>query len=281
MPPLDLLWIQLSEIEYYLKVDLDVFESRKEYLKKSQLSVVRFFSSQLIIKYNFRNLTFENLPSQIFSLNQEFKESQKSNRLTADSGHLQECGEISTDVYIAALISMYSTGIYDKKILRTWKKDVNGLSNQYYTIKWINRAEIILEMNLNDTVLILKNQREIREDKMLASLRVCIDENCNPNMLYYSHCMLVQTLIQSGVWGKEISDYLSELITKQWKTKIQFRAVFRMPNVNIPQIEDACNSDLPSIDKIGKILLAVRNAVNVRLPDELYQWLQNPVYLKG
>ena len=73
---------------------------------------------------------------------------------------------------------------------------------------------------------------------------------------------------------------LAELLSAQWLEKIKFRAMLKMPMITVPQIEHACQSNETGRKKIGQILLAVLQAVSIKVTPETLQqfhnWVDNP-----
>ena len=68
---------------------------------------------------------------------------------------------------------------------------------------------------------------------------------------------------------------LADILSEQWLEKIKFRAALKTPLLTVPRIEQACNSDETGKKKIGQILLAVHQAVSIRVAHETLQQFRN------
>ena len=100
-----------------------------------------------------------------------------------------------------------------------------------------------------------------------------MNNSISPDDLFYAQIMIFMGLVQSG-WADRIATPFANLLTKQWASKIQLRAVLRSPNLAVPQIQAACNTSLSGLQKVAQILLAASIAVSVRLPANVYDNLR-------
>ena len=100
-----------------------------------------------------------------------------------------------------------------------------------------------------------------------------MDDEVGLNELFYAHLNLTQFLTLGDCkrfLGKEFTDFVSAT----WIERIKFKAVLKNPAYTVPLIEVACRSEYEPAKKLSRVLLAVSNAVSVRLSEDSIKWLE-------
>lgn len=287
LTPVDLSWLQLAEIEYHLKLGSKVFKHVYSRFTQSSFPLVRFFLAKLDIKYTFRQIEFGRLPAQEIALSiawhaisdhrAEGKEPWEEFTFppSPDDGTFSK-RMIESDLFTAALVALASAEKLDPAPFKIWRDNAKGLSGYDAIMKWIDLAEAMWSRELREVIAIMRDEHEDREVRLLAALRVTVEESVEPAALFYAHTILVSSLLQ-GIWAEDVAEYLAELLARQWLHKTCFRAVLLMPQLTVPDIQAACSGEVGGKQKVAKIILAASNAVSVRLSQELIRQIRNLV----
>ena len=120
----------------------------------------------------------------------------------------------------------------------------------------------------------MKTQDTKPEKRLVAALKIVYNTESNPNNLFYANVLITTFLIRE-IWEGFVVTDLANLLSTQWLEKIKFRAALKTPMLTVPRIEQACNSSKTGKKKIGQILLAVHQAVSIRVAPETLQQFRN------
>jgi len=281
--PVAFSWVLLAQIELYLNFDYSIFEYVKSRFEGSPYPGIRLFIADLEVKHAFRRQDFNELPSLSRKLETAFADARKHHSAGKEPWEESEENEISEDLFsdklmfrselfIAALISMASGEKLDKGIFKIWEENEKKFPVRVDLLEWIILAENIFSLNAYEATGIMKNTDENREKRLLAALRLGIDEEVKPDVMFYAHALLVESLLK-GPWAEHASDYLAKLFSHYWLLKIQFPTALRMPQFTVPAILSACNSEAKGTQKIAQVLLAVSMAVSIHLPEDFVKQL--------
>jgi hypothetical protein len=277
--PFDFSWMHLAQIEYGLGTGRDIFEKVYTRLINSPYPVVRMFIAELDIKYAFRNIDFEKLPSKYVMLNTGYYASQLHQKL---GGNVLDKSEsdypvteitysgalLSFDLFSAALFILGTKNQLDISIFGRWRDDVKHFPIKDELIDWINIAESMYSKSIFETLTVMKKNKD-REKRILASLNVLFSENVKPDDLFYSQVTLMD-VFNNGPWIKLVSDEMAALFAKQWLSIVQLPAILRTPRLTVPEIKKACESQATGAKKAAHIILAAASAVSVTLPQSIH-----------
>jgi hypothetical protein len=98
-------------------------------------------------------------------------------------------------------------------------------------------------------------------------------QNVSAVQLLSAQLAIVQFL-NKVPWLDEIASAVAELFADGWKQQLSFRGQFSMPNLTIPELEEACNlPDKDGLGKVSQIINAASTAVKMRLPSDLRELL--------
>ncbi len=289
--PIDYFWFMLVEIEYNLDTGSIVYNYVYQHLRDSKYPELRLMLTRFGIERSFRIQEFESLPTQSTTLSATYNlargryaQGKQLWEPAAINGKLEaeeaNGSEYSVSLLLGALVALVSANKYSLDIFNSWRKQTEAGPLSEATIKFIDLAETILSREISGAITIMLDNRQEIEIRTLAALRVCLEETVNPDPLFYSHIML-STNLRKFNWISDVENALAELISKQWLSKINFRAALRSPQLTIPEIEKACRNDTKGLQKAAMVLLAVSNAVSVCLPGRTIEELNNLVKGQG
>ena len=240
----------------------------------------------LEVQYDFRNKTFDNLPQRIYQLAEAYGSMQKHDQ----SGKgIEEKGIYSISVaelsnfasvenivgmLVTALLVQLPIGIDTREVLAIWRTNSSELPIKDNMVIALDQIESMLYGDKNNALTVMKTQEAKYEEQFLAALKIVHHIETNPENLFYAHTLITTGLINK-IWEDFVATDLAELLSAQWLEKIKLPAILRTPMITVPQIEQACNSSETGKKKIGQILLAVHQAVSVRVAPEILQQLRS------
>ncbi|NLM16175.1 MAG: hypothetical protein GX221_00450 [Candidatus Riflebacteria bacterium] len=110
--------------------------------------------------------------------------------------------------------------------------------------------------------------------RTLAAIRVSVDNLGVPDYLFGAHLFLFNQLLISP-FRLEIKETFDNILRKTWLERTtMFQGAFNCPRVTVPDIQNACNNKFTGLKSSAKILLAVSNALSLRLSDEFIALLK-------
>lgn len=282
--PLDFSWMQLSQIEYHLRLEPSIFKKVYRRLIKSRFPTLRFFMAHLDVEHSFRRLEFELLPVQSDVLDAAYqatrehhaqgKEVWEESPLSIWDMRLPHFQMSETGLFFAALVSLAGAGRMNPSLFEVWRKKAKGLLIYDILTEWIELAETIFARETREAFAVMADKDENRDSRLIAALKVGIEEDVTPNEMFYAHTLLASDLLQ-GPWVKNVADYLARLFSRQWLKKTEFQAVLISPRLTVPEIQAACKSEAGGIRKAAQILLAASNAVSISIPQNIRTQLHN------
>jgi len=281
---MDILWVHLAQIEYHFDIGSEVFDCVHRRFGQSGIPAVRFPLNHLNIQYAFRRMEFTRLPSQIAAL---AIASQELNQLRAEKKEIWEEVDINgrldhfkvdawifgTDIFIGALVVLASTDKLDLALLELWCNNAKGLSIHNKIVEWVDLAKSIFSQEVGEAEVIMKDRNGDRQSRLLAAVKVCMDERVTPEALFYAHILLASSLLR-GFCAKDVANRLSILLSRHWLREIRFPAALHTPQYTVPNIQAACEIKEEGIKKAAKVLLAASNAVTISTPQELMTLLK-------
>ena len=150
-------------------------------------------------------------------------------------------------------------------IFAIWRENSAELPIKEKIYSALNLIEPILLGDYNEALTVMYTQNEKVEKLLAASLRVMHNVKASLEDLLFAHTYMASSFINSP-WEDFVGKDLAELLSVQWLEKITFRAKLKTPFLTAPQIEQACKNSETGKNKIGQILIAVHQAVSVKVP---------------
>jgi hypothetical protein len=139
---------------------------------------------------------------------------------------------------------------------------------------WLDHVKRWAHADESELALALRDANEKTEIRILAAILLTAREDTNPENLFYANVALLTTPNIFGVWADDVAQQLEELISAAWMRAIKHqRFALKSPNLTVSTIEDACSSEISGFRKASAIVLAARNAVSTKIPDQLLQKL--------
>ena len=269
-------WLYLSQIEYRFGHEMTVFQHALQTKDKEEYPILNYWLSFLEAQYDFRNKTFDNLPRRILQLGQVFssmKKHQQSGRGAAEKGSYSISDSDLSDyasvdniiaIFVAALIVLMRKNRDTQEILTIWRTNSSELPIKENIYSALDLIEPILLGDYNDALTVMYTPNEKVEKLLAASLKVIRNAETSLEDLLFAHTYISSSFIASP-WEDLVVNDLAVHLSSKWLEKIEFRAKMKTPTLTVPQIEKACKSSETGKKKIGQILLAVHNAVSVKV----------------
>jgi hypothetical protein len=139
---------------------------------------------------------------------------------------------------------------------------------------WLDHVKRWRHADESELALAIRDMNEKTEIRILAALLLTINEDTNPENLFYANVALLTTPNIFGVWADDVAQPLGELISTAWMRAIKHqRFALKSPNLTVSAIADACSSEIRGFPKAAGIVLAARNAVSTKIDDGLLQKL--------
>ena len=288
--PMGYLWFHLAQIEYKFGHRMTALEQASQIADRDAYPELNLFLLLLEVQYDFRNKTFDNLPQHIYQLAEAYGSTQKhdqSGKGIDEKGiysisviELSNFASVEniTGILATALLVQLPIGVNTHEILSIWRANSSELPIKDNMIIALDLIEAMLSGEKNNALTVMRTQETKNEKRFVAALKIVHNIETSPENLFYAHTLITTGLI-SKIWEDFVTTDLAELLSTQWLEKIKFRATLRMPMITVPQIEQACNSSETGKKKIGQILLAVHQAVSVRVAPETLQqfrsWIES------
>jgi hypothetical protein len=184
----------------------------------------------------------------------------------------QSYSEMVQPFLFASLVVACSTGNYPtSSVIKEWGDNARRLKLTSPTLEnWLERLERWSQADESELASAMKNTEEKTETRILASLLLTAGEDTNPENLFYANVALLTTPNIFGVWSNDIETFLAKLICEAWLRAVKHqRFALRSPNLTVPAISGACDSDAEGLQKAAKVVVAARNAVQTKLDDSL------------
>ncbi len=275
--PIGYSWFYLSQIEYRFGHETTVFQHALQTKNREDYPYLNFWLSFLEVQYEFRNKTFDNLPQRIYQLAQVFssmKKHQQSGRGAAEKGSYSISDSDLSDyasvdniiaIFIAALIVLMRTNRDTQEILTIWRTNSSELSIKGNIYSALDLIEPILSGDNSNALTVMYTPDAKVEKLLAASVKVMHNAEVSLEDLLFAHTYISSSFIHSP-WKDLVVNDLATHLSSKWLEKVRFRAKLKTPMITVPQIEQACKSSETGKKKIGQILLAVHNAVSVKVP---------------
>ena len=275
--PIGYSWFYLSQIESRFGHETTVFQHALQTTDREEYPILNYWLSFLETQYDFRNKTFDNLPRRILQLGQVFssmKKHQQNGRGAAEKGSyfisdsdLSDFASVENiiAIFIAVLVVEIRTNINTQEILTIWRTNSSELPIKENIYSALDLIEPILLENYNNALTVMYTPNEKVEKLLTASIRVIHNAEASLEDLLFAHTYISSCFINSP-WEDFVVNDLAVHLSSKWLQKIEFRAKMKTPMLTVPQIEKACKSSETGKRKIGQILLAVHQAVSIKVP---------------
>ncbi len=270
-------WLDLAQIEYRFGHETTVFQHALQTTDQQEYPILNFHLSFLEAKYDFRNKIFDNLPQRIYQLAAVYssrKKHMQSGKGAAEKGSyfisdsdLSDFASVDNiiSIFVAALVVEMRINRDEQDLLAKWRANSSELPIKENIYAALDLMEPLLLGDYNNALTVLYTVDEIGEKQLTALIRVIYNQETSLEDLLLAHTIISSSFINSP-WEDFVVKDLGILLSGQWLKKIEFRAALKTPMLTVPQIEKACKSSETGKKKIGQILLAVHQAVSVKVP---------------
>ena len=280
--PIEYAWFYLAQIEYKFGHETTALEHTLQITDREAYPALNLFLSLLEVQYDLKNKIFDNLPQRIHQLTKACASVQRQNQsgkgIGAEEIDLLPIPELPNfdsveniiSIFATALFVQLPTGIDIHETLSTWRTNSSELPIKENMFIALDVIESMLCGDKNNALTVMRTQEVKYEKRLVAALKIVHNTETSPENLFHAHTLITTALIHP-TWEDLVVTDLAELLSAQWLEKIKFRAALKMPMITVPQIERACNSSETGKKKIGQILLAVHQAVSIRVAPETLQ----------
>ncbi len=282
--PLVYSWLHLAQIEYRFGHETTVLDhvlQTTDWENPDSIPISSLFL--LKTQHDFRNKTFDELPERIHQLVNMCDSTKKYIQSGKGIGENEIASipiaslpnftsvESITIMLAASLVVQLPISVNMHEILRTWRANSSELPIKENLTIALDLIESMLFEDRNSALTVMKTQDAKYENRLVAALRIVHSIETSPENLFHAHTLITTCLINNLTWLDPVVSDLAEFLSAQWIEKIKFRATLKMPMITVPQIEHACQSNETGRKKIGQILLAVLQAVSLRVAPETLQ----------
>ncbi len=280
--PIGYTWFHLAQVEYRFGHGSTVLEHALEIPDRNTHPVLSFLLTLLKTQHDFRNKTFNELPERIQQLanacdsiqsdNQRVKgiEQQGVNSIPSVNPPNFASVQHITIMLVTALLVRLRENIDAQDMLAIWRANSSELSIKENLIVALDLIESMLSKDLSNALTVMHSQNSRHEDRLAATLKIVHSIQTSPDNLFYAHVLITTALI-GNLWEDFVVLDLAELLSAQWLEKIKFLAMLKTPMITVPLIEGACKGSNTGKKKIGQILLAVHQAIALRVPSTTLQ----------
>lgn len=280
--PIEYIWLSLAQIEYKFGNDTTVLDRARGIPDQDADPAFSFNLCALQTQYDFRNKTLDNLPQRIHQLanacetmREQYQSGKRIRAKGVDASSIAALANFAsiesvTALFVSALLIPISIGEDTREIIAIWRKNSSEPPVKNNVLSALNLVESMLSRNQNSALTALTKQDVKYEERLAAALKIVDCGKTSPEGLFRAHTLIATALIDR-TWVDSVVTNLAELLSKQWLEKIKFRSMLITPMITVPEIEKACNSSEPGKKKIGKILLAAREAISLEVASEYLQ----------
>jgi hypothetical protein len=152
-------------------------------------------------------------------------------------------------------------------VLPAWRRASETLRLRVELTDWITLAEETFSLDLHNAVAVMRSGEKSRDERILAALNVASEENTDIENLFYAHVTITAAISEIAVRAIA-AEHFSEIASRQWLQKIGPRQVLQATKA-AGQIKAACDAVLPPLQKLVGIVLAVEEAISIRMPESL------------
>jgi len=277
LQPAGFMWYFLAGLEYKLGTGKLML---KRLEKESQILNIPFLNYQfwhIKIGHSLRDLDLKNLISDFekwyrnFNISRKHVTSGKSlfekidtKQTNQDNDNLPKDSQLIPLLILGALIKFVNIGKYSNAPVAKWKADAKRLQflnfDDYF--QFIQNAP---KKSTEELIQLMKEGKT--EIKCIAALNISSRELIKPLYRLYADLTLVNVM-KVFPWIEAVEIDFEQMTSRNWK-KVASQQSFALsaPRINIPIIEKACSDLSKGLKKVAKILMAVKNAVQLSIPD--------------
>lgn len=220
----------------------------------------------LKLKYSLRSLRLDSLIAQYahFSrLSKALHDSQKTFLPVSEFG-----ARMILNLVFAALVNWIGRDKVGELPIETWKEDAkaNGILEEHLA-QYFTFLQEVLKLDEHYLRAALDDLDKSSDEKLAASLLLSNHGALTPEDRFIANLFLVTSGNAYAMWREETENIVAELIGRTWMTVVkEQRSSLLAPLTNVTRIVSAIeDSSSSGIAKAARILLAVRQAVKVRL----------------
>jgi hypothetical protein len=274
----DMLWLSLIQTEAALCVPPRAFELARDRLSRSQIPAVTFLSAPVQILHQLRSGDLGDLPriAERFADSYHILTSVRSSggsvidpaeSHVADMDKRAQADALATQVLFTGLVSVIAQATRVEDVLPAWRRASETLRLRVELTDWITLAEETFSLDLHNAVAVMRSGEKSRDERILAALNVASEENTDIENLFYAHVTITAAISEIAVRAIA-AEHFSEIASRQWLQKIGPRQVLQATKA-AGQIKAACDAVLPPLQKLVGIVLAVEEAISIRMPESL------------
>jgi hypothetical protein len=107
------------------------------------------------------------------------------------------------------------------------------------------------------------------DKRILAALFMTTADVVNPDDRFYADVILVD-IASAAIWRVDIEDAIGDVVSKGWaRTAAEQSFALQAPKIYAPAILTACHDSVRGLKKAARILLAAKNAIQLRISERM------------
>jgi hypothetical protein len=282
-PPLNCCFAFLAEIECYLKLAPSLFQEVRTRFAGTRIPMIHCIITELAIRYAFRELRFDNLPLLANELDNWLRVSkaqkQKGQTDLGEADMLpgtstEQSGSVAPTLLTHALIASLAGSITPQVLIETWRESSARFTGFPWLNTWLDSTKRVFVVSPAEALEIMGDNNQTSEMRFLAAARLMSDPDAGVDRMFNAQVWLVGWVGHSKLfWNYDLGEYVAAIISRTWKKQCAFKATLRNPRLAVPAIERECESKDGGIAKASRVLLAVADAVTIRLSEDVRKQL--------
>jgi hypothetical protein len=189
------------------------------------------------------------------------------------NSHAQMVGPF---LFASLVVACSSHNYPSAPVLEEWRESAERLQLGSASLtRWLDTVGLWSKPEDSELVAVMKDSNAKTEIRVLASLLLTARDDTDPGDLFYANVGLITAPNIFGLWAEDVETYVAEIICESWLRAVKHqRFALLSPNLTVPAITNACESDSNGFQKAARVVVAARNAVQSRLDDSLLQRLK-------
>ena len=172
----------------------------------------------------------------------------------------------------AAMLRAKVLGQSVLRIIRAWRKDT--FSAHPYISELLGEFESLACRSVDKLAEELRDSDQPAETRLMAAILLAGRSEPSPNQVIYAETLLIDVLSKPGFLSAVIAESVEYLVCKDVCSLSNKKFLLRMPQVYIPAILKASNSEKRGWPKAAGIMLSAATAVDLTLPPEIHDHFQ-------
>jgi hypothetical protein len=173
----------------------------------------------------------------------------------------------------AAILRAKVLGRNVARLVETWRAEVDA--SQPYIAEEFDRFREFSLMGLHDLEIVLKNDQEPADSRLLAALLLLGRDDTSPLEALYAQAMLIGKAKDYDLLRSSAGESVDQLVRKDWRRFSHTPFLLRNPKLHVETIREACRSKSRGWSSAAEIILTARATVKLSFPESLLVTLRD------